>query len=122
MLTRLRAECGTEFANKCEIMLKDLQESDAFMAEYRRMKPAAQSEELEHHVHVLSQSSWPITTHQTTDVKVPPQLAALHTNYTAYYKARHQGKALTFALQMATAILKASFSPRQTKQLEVSGL
>lgn len=39
MLTRLRAECGAEFATKCEIMMKDLVESDNFMQEYRKMKP-----------------------------------------------------------------------------------
>lgn len=53
MLTKLRAECGTEFSNKCEAMLKDLAESELFMNEYRRMKPELQ-EGLEHHIHVLS--------------------------------------------------------------------
>jgi cullin-4 len=39
MLTRLRAECGADFANKCEAMMKDLTESDVFMQEYRKMRP-----------------------------------------------------------------------------------
>lgn len=28
MLTKLRSDCGTEFGNKCEAMLKDITESE----------------------------------------------------------------------------------------------
>ncbi len=62
MLTKLRAECSAEFSNKCEAMMKDLTESEQIMSEYKRTKPELQ-DQLEHHIHVLSQGSWPITAH-----------------------------------------------------------
>ena len=112
MLTRLRAECGTEFSNKCEAMLKDLTESELFMAEYRRMKPELQ-DGLEHHIHVLSQGSWPITAQQNKQLRIPPHIESLHTNFDSFYRKRHQGKCLTFTLHMATCLLAANFSSRQ---------
>lgn len=90
MLTRLRAECGTEFSNKCEAMMKDLAESEQFMSEYRRMKPELHSDtSLEHNIHVLSQGSWPITALNSATIKIPVEIQTLHTNYEKFYKMRH---------------------------------
>lgn len=38
MLSKLRAECGPDFSNKCEMMIKDVNESDEFMKEYKRIR------------------------------------------------------------------------------------
>ena len=60
MLTRIRAECGSEFTTKAEAMLKDLQESEIFTVEYKKIKPDLQNENIESQVLFLSRGAWPI--------------------------------------------------------------
>lgn len=60
MLTKLRAECGSEFTTKAEAMLKDLQESDIFAVEYKKVRPDLQNDAIDSQVSVLSRGSWPI--------------------------------------------------------------
>ena len=47
MLTRLRAECGSEFSTKAEGMLKDLAESDLFLQEYKKVHPELQPSDID---------------------------------------------------------------------------
>lgn len=65
MLSKLRTECSPEFGTKSDAMLKDLQESEHIMKEYRTLKGGEDSLRekfggLEAQFHILSQGSWPI--------------------------------------------------------------
>lgn len=64
MIMKLKTECGDQFINQVEGMLKDLAISDQFMKEYllvRGDKLIAINEGVEAHAHVLSSNCWPVS-------------------------------------------------------------
>ena len=76
MLTKLRSECSNDFNSKCENMIKDLFDSDQFMVEYKKVHPQNQ-EEIEHHIHVLQPSAWPISSQFNKELKIPTEISTI---------------------------------------------
>jgi hypothetical protein len=93
-------------------MMKDFSESEALIADYRESE-ASISSEIDHNIYVLKQSAWPINCNENLSVKVPQFIQNMHHSFTEFYKKRHSGKVLLFAVHIATAILKANFSDKQ---------
>jgi hypothetical protein len=72
MLAKLKTECGDQFTQKAEGMIRDLTVSNQFMQEYQLSKIGKSTEkteeemkgenpsDIETHFYVLSSASWPI--------------------------------------------------------------
>ena len=57
-------------------MIKDLFDSDQFMVEYKIVHPQNQ-EEIEHHIHVLQPSAWPISSQFNKELKIPTEISTI---------------------------------------------
>ena len=87
MIGKLKTECGDQFVTKVEGMLKDLQNSDAFMKEYHTVRGEQLPKSLELYFYVLSSNNWPIS--QNFKCQVPKQLSDCHSSFEEYYKSRN---------------------------------
>ena len=66
VIAKLKIECSNEFGTKADAMLRDLQESESFIKEYRKMRGGElelinKFEGIDAGFHVLSQGAWPIS-------------------------------------------------------------
>lgn len=122
MIMKLKTECGDQFIQKVERMLKDLAASDQFMREYLKVKGDSISEKYsgaEVNVHVLSANSWPIQ--QNVNCSLPHLISRIQDDFDTYYKNRNQGKCIRYCIQMCTALVEAKFKPKNVKLLDLSG-
>lgn len=76
MMSKIRTECSPEFGNKSDSMIKDLQEGEHIMKEYRTLKGGEESlrqkhQGIETQFHILSQGSWPIRSEVKNAVMSP---------------------------------------------------
>lgn len=83
---KLKTECGDQFIQKVERMLKDLGTSDQFMREYLKVKGDSLSDKYdgaEVNFHVLSSNSWPIQ--QNVKCVLPRLIGSIQDDFDKYY-------------------------------------
>jgi len=76
-------------------MLKDLQTSEQFMNEYKKMRGGEdtlleKNQNVEANFHVLSQGSWPISA--ALKPQIPELISNIQADFEKYYKTRHTGR------------------------------
>ena len=122
MILKLKTQCGDQFIQKVEGMMKDLFNSKELMGEYlniRGDKIQEQFEDIEYMVHVLSSNCWPIS--QSVKSIIPPSITGIHNDFNDFYKNGNQGKQIKYCIQMCTALIQAKFSAGNVKLFDVSG-
>ena len=120
MLTRLKNECGAGFTHNLEAMFKDMDLSRDEMASYNQLLEDRETgrASLDLGVNVLSASSWP--TYPDVLVNTPASIMKVMSDFEQHYKAKHNGRKLTWKHSLAHCQLKAKF-PKGNKELVVSG-
>jgi len=122
VISRLKAECGSQFTNRFEQMFKDIQISDDNMRGFKEAtsgstEMAKAVGKLDIDVRVLTTGMWP--TQQSIPCSLPPRLKAATDAYSKWYLAKHTGRQLTWQTSLGTMMLQARF-PRGNKLLSVS--
>eukprot|EP00037_Helgoeca_nana_P013850 m.127877 g.127877 ORF g.127877 m.127877 type:complete len:741 (-) comp22263_c0_seq1:976-3198(-) len=120
VISRLKAECGTQFTSRFEQMFKDIQISDDNMREFKEASGGALAKvigKLDLDVRVLTTVMWP--TQQAVVCTLPPALHTATQAYEDWYLAKHTGRKLTWQTSLGTMTLQARF-PKGNKVLSVS--
>lgn len=118
MLLKLKEECGAEFTQRLETMLKDITLSEDMMKGYASTSALSNNDDFELYVNVLTQSQWP--TYPLVEVRIPPVMAAASERFRTFYGARNAGRRLHWAHSLGTCTVKASFPRCGEKELHVS--
>ena len=110
MISRLKAECGSQFTTKLEGMFKDVDISRDVMRSFRSdserfAKVEAAGVEL--YVNVLTAGYWP--TYPTVEVSLPPEMDALQGLFRDHYLGKHGGRRLVWQNSLGHCVLRAEF-------------
>lgn len=120
MISKLKAECGSQFTSKLEAMFRDVDSSKDLMQSFR--SHAASQEQLgdavELNVFVLEAARWPLSS-PTADVKLPQALISYQETFKSFYITKHSGRKLTWQHVDGSCTVKAHF-PRGKKILHLS--
>ena len=96
MISKLKAECGSQFTQHLEGMFKDIDLSREIMQSFRQtFDDEALTKGIEMNVNVITQGCWP--SYPVIDVNIPEQLAVLQEKFQDFYL----GKALWATVDVA---------------------
>jgi cullin-4 len=118
MISKLKAECGSQFTQHLEGMFKDIDLSREIMQSFRQtFDDEALTKGIEMNVNVITQGCWP--SYPVIDVNIPEQLAVLQEKFQDFYLGKHSGRQLTWQNSQGHCVLKARFGSGM-KELSVS--
>eukprot|EP00741_Cyanophora_paradoxa_P011788 tig00020563_g11392.t1 len=118
MISKLKTECGSQFTNKLEVMLRDLDLSKDITTNFRQhAKNQAKAGDVELNVQVLTTGFWPNVT--PMDLKLPKELGEFQEMFKTYYLGKHSGRKLTWHYAWSICMLKANY-PKGRRELQVS--
>ncbi|CAG0892522.1 unnamed protein product [Darwinula stevensoni] len=123
MISRLKAECGSQYTAKLEVMLKDIAVSNAITTEmkHRFASTGENQPGLDLTVRVLTAGIWPARP-VAPECAVPVEALAAFEAFRRFYLSLHSGRKLTLRFadpswgctQLGSANLKATFyEPRR---------
>jgi cullin-4 len=120
MISRLKAECGSQFTTKLEGMFKDVDLSRDAMRGFANDKErsARVPEGVEMFVNVLTAGYWP--TYAVAEVNLPRELNVFQDVFRDYYLNKHSGRRLVWQNSLGHCVLKATFPACGSKELAVS--
>lgn len=126
MISKLKAECGSNYTAKLEGMFQDIELSKDVMLAYQQYVSGMDavlvkrplSSAAEFHAQVLTTGFWP-TPSSGDDLVIPPELRQLQDHFNTFYAHKYQGRRLAWAHSLERCVLTAHF-PRGKKELEVS--
>ena len=116
VISMLRTECGCQFTSKLEGMFKDINTSRTIQEQYRDhlAKSGAGSEGSEGSidlvVKVLTTGYWP--TQPPVLCNMPPEIEKVCEKFQRFYLAQHNGRRLTWQLNMGNADVKATYDKK----------
>ena len=114
MISKLKIECGCQYTQKLEVMLKDINLSGDFIAELTRHRGF----QMDINVRILTTGNWPIEGLVTT-CNLPRELSDCQRIITTYYTNKHSGRILNWKLNMGQVDIKGYYSDE--KRYEFSG-
>ena len=121
-ISKLKAECGSQFTSKLEGMFKDVELSKDAMASFKQSPIATAAlaqlcPGVDVSVQVLTSGFWP--TYPTLDCALPEKLAAAQQVFSEHYLQKYSGRKLAWVDSLGTCIIKAHFDSGD-KELSVS--
>jgi len=131
MISKLKAECGSNYTAKLEGMFQDIDLSRDVMLAYQQYvsgldnlptlvrKPTSSPIAAEFHAQVLTTGFWPTPVSGESELIIPPELRQLQDHFNTFYMHKYQGRRLAWAHSLERCVLTAHF-PRGKKELEVS--
>ena len=118
MISKLKAECGSQFTTHLEGMFKDIDLSHEVMQAFRQSyENDADVKSIDMSVNVLTAGCWP--TYPAIAVNIPDQLKNLQNKFQNFYLGKHSGRKLTWQNSQGHCVLKARFGSG-LKELSVS--
>jgi len=119
MISKLKAECGSQFTQHLEGMFKDIELSREIMTNFRQATEGDKklSNGIEMGVNVITAGCWP--TYPSVDVKLPSHLSVLQERFESFYLGKYSGRKLTWQNSQSHCVLKTRFANGQ-KELSVS--
>ncbi|CAD8209055.1 unnamed protein product [Paramecium pentaurelia] len=95
LLQKFKGETGTNVLTQLSSMINDIEQSNRFASDQQISK----NTKFDLNVFLLSQGCWPITTILDNIIK-PPQIQNVLENYEKLYLVKHNGRILTWCLNM----------------------
>lgn len=119
MISKLKAECGSQFTQHLESMFKDIELSREIMTNFRQATEVDEKlpNGIEMGVNVITAGCWP--SYPSVDVKLPSHLSALQERFESFYLGKYSGRKLTWQNSQSHCVLKTRFANGQ-KELSVS--
>ena len=120
MISKLKAECGSQFTSKLEAMFRDVDASKDLMQSFRSHAASQSrlSKSLELNVFVLEAARWPLSTQQS-EIRLPHTLMYYQETFRQFYLTKHSGRKLAWQHVDGSCTVKAHF-PRGAKILNLS--
>ncbi|KAK9826788.1 hypothetical protein WJX81_000888 [Elliptochloris bilobata] len=119
MITKLKAECGSQFTNKLEGMFNDMELSHDIVSAFHRSATAKSRipPGFDMNVSILTSGYWP--TYPILDAVLPEELSRSQAVFKDFYLSKHSGRRLVWHNSLGTCVLRAQF-PKGLKELSVS--
>lgn len=118
MISKLKAECGSQFTNKLEGMFKDIELSKEIVSAFKQSTGSGKgSSGLEMNVNVLTSGYWP--TYPITEANMPEELGRHQEVFKDFYLGKYNGRKLVWYNSLGSCVLKGYF-PKGPKELSVS--
>lgn len=120
MISKLKAECGSQFTSKLEAMFRDVDASKDLMQSFKTHAASRQrlGDAVELNVFVLEAARWPLSG-QKTNVKLPQALIGYQETFKSFYLTKHSGRKLSWQHVDGSCVVKAHF-PKGKKILNLS--
>lgn len=120
MISKLKAQCGSQFTSKLEAMFRDVDASKDLMHSFKNhaKSRALIRDSVDLNVFVLEAARWPLTT-QIAEVKLPKELIDYQEAFKRFYLTKHEGRKLSWQHIDGSCSVKAVF-PKGTKILSLS--
>mmetsp|Transcript_26924 Transcript_26924/g.58796 ORF Transcript_26924/g.58796 Transcript_26924/m.58796 type:complete len:739 (-) Transcript_26924:3390-5606(-) len=119
MISKLKAECGSQFTTKLEGMFKDIELSTDVMAAFRQYESSLKKlpAGIDMQVSVLTSGYWP--TYPIMEAKLPEELEVSQEVFKNFYLNKYSGRRLVWHASLGTCVLRTNF-PKGQKELSVS--
>lgn len=120
MISKLKAECGSQFTSKLEAMFRDVDASKDLMLSFKTHAASRKrlGDAVELNVFVLEAARWPLSS-QTTAVKLPAALMEYQETFKSFYLTKHNGRKLSWQHMDGSCTVRACF-PKGNKVLNLS--
>lgn len=118
MISKLKAECGSQFTTKLEGMFKDINLSKDIMGSFRQATRDRLPQGLEMYVNVLTAGYWP--TYAPMEVNLPKEISDYQDVFKDFYLEKHSGRRLMWLNTLGQCVLKATFKIGRVHELSVS--
>lgn len=108
-ISKMKTECGYMYTTKMEVMFNDMKTSDETTMAFKE-KVARESINMggvDTSVSVLTTMSWPISS--TAKINLPPRAVECTKRFEEFYYAKHEGRRLTWQMDLGTADIRARF-------------
>lgn len=117
-ISKIKAECGAQFTNQLEGMLKDIEISQDIMAGFKQFAAARPgSLAMDMNVLVLTSGFWP--SYRSFDCLLPTELLKAQQEFAEYYLSKHGGRKLAWQSISSNCVVRAQFSSG-VKELQAS--
>eukprot|EP00920_Eleutheroschizon_duboscqi_P029138 GHVT01070551.1.p1 GENE.GHVT01070551.1~~GHVT01070551.1.p1 ORF type:complete len:627 (-),score=20.04 GHVT01070551.1:112-1992(-) len=117
MISKLKSECGYQYAAKMEGMFKDLGTSEHIMREYSPALSNRDRLNVRLEAKVLTTGIWPCS--EPADVLPPPELQPILKHFETFYLSMHTGRRIKWNLSLGGAEVRANL-PKGVHDLAVS--
>ncbi|KAL4853220.1 Cullin-4 [Chlorella vulgaris] len=117
-ISKIKAECGPQFTNQLEGMLKDIEISSDIMSGYKQFvaaQPASAGVDM--NVLVLTSGFWP--SYRAFECLLPSELLRAQKEFADYYLSKHGGRKLAWHGTSSNCVVRAHF-PLGVKELQAS--
>lgn len=120
MISKLKAECGSQFTSKLEAMFRDVDASKDLMQSFRSHTASRErlGDAVELNVFVLEAARWPLSS-PMTGVKLPQSLVEYQETFKSFYLTKHNGRKLSWQHMDGACSVRARY-PKGEKILSVS--
>jgi len=129
MITKLKAECGSNYTAKLEGMFQDIDISAEVESSFRNSVAAigpdgAQNPKnissMDFGIQILTVGYWPVNPPgDNVKLKIPKAICQLRDKFVSFYVKKYQGRRLVWSHAVERCIVSAWF-PKGKKELEVS--
>ncbi|KAM7190732.1 Cullin-1 [Rhypophila sp. PSN 637] len=116
MISKLKEACGFEYTNKLQRMFQDMQISKDLNSGYKAHVKSLDSDSkgIDSSYSILGTGFWPLTAPNTTFN--PPQEIALDCEkFSRFYRAKHDGRKLTWLWQLSKGEVKTNYTKGSNK-------
>uniref|UniRef100_A0AC35GBM4 Cullin family profile domain-containing protein n=1 Tax=Panagrolaimus sp. PS1159 TaxID=55785 RepID=A0AC35GBM4_9BILA len=121
-ISRLKEECGINFTQKIEAMLKDIEISNDLMTSYKNKN--ADKNDIDLNIQILTKGYWPMSDIHSCILPISAEIA--FNKFKDFYLSKHSGRTLTINPNFGFVDLKATFykekNIEETKILTVTTL
>lgn len=120
MISKLKAECGSQFTSKLEAMFRDVNLSEELMRSFKTHAASRKQlgDAIDLNVAVLEAARWPLTIQLATE-KLPQSLIACQETYRSFYLTKHNERRLKWHHMDSACTVYARF-PKGNKLLQLS--
>ncbi|KAK3940105.1 Cullin-1 [Diplogelasinospora grovesii] len=108
MISKLKEACGFEYTNKLQRMFQDMQISKDLNTGFREHINTVGTKSLDSSYSVLGTGFWPLTAPGTT-FNPPEEISSDCERFSLYYKAKHEGRKLTWLWQLCKGEIKTNY-------------
>lgn len=108
MISKLKDTCGFEYTNKLQRMFQDMQISKDLNTGFKEHLQGLGVKGLDSSYSVLGTGFWPLTAPGTTFAP-PQEISTDCERFALFYKAKHEGRKLTWLWQLCKGEIKANY-------------
>lgn len=114
MISRLKAECGSQYTQKLEGMIKDIEVSEEMSKDFQTSDIRMESKiKIDMDINILTTGFWP--SFQPVDAKLPTEMSEMQNLFNKFYTMKHNGRHLIWINTHGSCVVRTPFSFKSGK-------